>query len=189
MPPRPPRFRQLTLSAPNWPTLLRRIRARLRQAGFHLFTTINHSAVAPPDAQMPRTVNLYFGMPAQGTPVMMRFPELATLLPLCVSVQQRNNTTTANTTRRPATRRSARTRTRTRTSTHKQGITARLTFVNPFVGVNGDRLGVPEINREWMTRLSRAAEAMDNAVGNALLEGTTMKHPFNGWNVKQVIHV
>ena len=187
MPPRPPRFRQLTLSAPNWPTLLRRIRARLRQAGFHLFTTINHSAVAPPDAQMPRTVNLYFGMPAQGTPVMMRFPELATLLPLCVSVQQRNNTTTANTTRRPATRRSA--RTRTRTSTHKQGITARLTFVNPFVGVNEDRLGVPEINREWMTRLSRAAEAMDNAVGNALLEGTTMKHPFNGWNVKQVIHV
>lgn len=123
---------------------------------------------------MPRTVNLYFGMPAQGTPVMMRFPELATLLPLCVSVQQMNITATRNTTHRSATRRRrarTRTRTRTSTSTHKQGITARLTFVNPFVGVDGDRLGVPEINREWMKRLSRAAEAMDNAVGNALFGG------------------
>ena len=176
MPTPPPRFRQFTLSAPTWSTLLRRIRARLRQAGFHLFTTINHSAVAPPDAQMPHTVNLYFGMPAQGTPVMMRFPELATLLPLCVSVQQMNITATTNTTHRSATRRRrARTRTRSRartsTSTHKQGITARLTFVNPFVGVDGDRLGVPKINREWMKRLSRAAEAMDNAVGNALFGG------------------
>ena len=175
MPTPPPRFRQLTLSAPTWSTLLRRIRARLRQAGFHLFTTINHSAVAPPDAQMPRTVNLYFGMPAQGTPVMMRFPELATLLPLCVSVQQITTATTANTTHRSATRRRrarTRTRARTSTSTHKKAITARLTFVNPFVGVDGgDRLGVPEINREWMKRLSRAAEAMNNAVGNALFGG------------------
>lgn len=122
---------------------------------------------------MPRTVNLYFGMPAQGTPVMMRFPELATLLPLCVSVQQITTATTANTIHRSATRRrSARTRARTSTCTHKQGITARLTFVNPFVGVDGgDRLGVPEINREWVKRLSRAAEAMDNAVGNALFGG------------------
>jgi uncharacterized protein (DUF302 family) len=146
----------------------------LRQAGFHLFTTINHSAVAPPDAQMPHTVNLYFGMPAQGTPVMMRFPELATLLPLCVSVQQMNITATPNTTHRSATRRRrvrTRTRARTSTSTHKKAITARLTFVNPFVGVDGDRLGVPKINREWMKRLSRAAEAMDNAVGNALFGG------------------
>ena len=57
----------------------------IRQEKVHLFGRINHSKVAPPDIDMPLTVNVYFGTPAQGTALMMHEPyTLSTKLPLCI---------------------------------------------------------------------------------------------------------
>lgn len=107
-------------------TILRRLRATLRKAGFHVFDTVHHHTVAPPAAEpMPPTSNVYFGLPAQGTALMVADPAWAARLPMCVSVQTR--ATPSHSKCEPHLRRPSPTRRRAHPS-----VLATCTFYNPF---------------------------------------------------------
>ena len=69
---------------------LRRFADLAKQRGLRIFGKVDHAQAAA-DAgvpALPPTVNVYFGSPEQGTPLMRQRPELAARLPLCLSVHQ-----------------------------------------------------------------------------------------------------
>lgn len=86
--PPPPMIRRLVRGT-SLDSTLRQVAQLLEQRQLRLFGKVDHGKAAPASDKLPPTVNIYFGSPAKGTPLMRERPELAARMPLCLSVHQR----------------------------------------------------------------------------------------------------